>query len=104
MPLADPQGLKFMSILSQALSRGGDFTDYYRRLHARDEKKTPTIYVKRNSEGLWDSYTRKGWYKKKRFTVGSKTPYEAKKRHKKKLEMLKQIRWGNQKAHKRLRA
>ncbi len=85
------------------MSRGGDFTDYYRRLHARDEKKTPRIYVKREPDGSWSSFTRKGWWKKKRFTTGSKTPYEAKERHKKKLEMLKQMRWGNQKARKRLR-
>jgi hypothetical protein len=87
-------GLITMSVINQVNSSGGNFTEYYRRIHSRDTKKTPTIYVKREPDGSWSSFTRKGWWKKRRFTTGSRTPYEAKEKHRKKLKLLEGFRWG----------
>jgi hypothetical protein len=82
-----------MTVLDQSNSRGGNWAEYYRN-RRREYKKTPTVYTKREPDGTWSSFTRKGWYKKKRFTTGSKTPYEAKAKHKEKLKLLEGLRWG----------
>lgn len=81
-----------MSVINQINSSGGDWSDYYRRLHSGDDKpRGPKIYTKREADGTWSSFTRNGWWQKKRFTTGSRTPYEAQDKHRKKIETLKRI-------------
>jgi len=84
-----------MSILTQGNSGMSQkaLQDYYSRLRGGDDKKPSKVRVVREEDGTYSTYTEKGWWKKKRFTTGSKTYWEAKEKHKERVRQVVRMKW-----------